>query len=158
MPIDNDVALYEQLMERLMLGFKARMMQVCKAGDLTPPQFFALMTIRRLGRTKMSPLGDELGLSMGAASTLIDRLVTRGLVQRDADPSDRRAVFVCLSPKGEEVLGEALAARRQLLTQVLAPLPADERAAIIGGLGRLADAWDALPAATAGPLSCGVDE
>ena len=158
MALDHDVALYEQLMERLMLGFKARMMQVCKVGDLTPPQFFALMTIRRMGRTKMSPLGDELGLSMGAASTLIDRLVTRGLVQRDADPTDRRAVFVCLSPKGEEVLGEALAARRQLLTQVLAPLPDAERAAIIGSLGRLADAWDEVPVAATGPLTCAVED
>lgn len=158
MPLANDVADYEQLMERLMLAFKARMMQVCKLGDLTPPQFFALMTVRRLGRTKMSPLGDELGLSMGAASTLIDRLVTRGLVQRDADPTDRRAVFVCLSAKGEEVLGEAMAARRQLLTQVLEPLPDGERATILAGLAKLADAWEQLPAGAAGGWTCAVDD
>ncbi len=145
MPLTDDVARYEQLMERLMIGFKARMMQVCKAGDLTPPQFFALMTICRLGRTKMSPLGDELGLSMGAASTLIDRLVTRGLVTRDADPSDRRAVFVCLSPKGEEVLAEAKAARRVLLSQVFDQLDQDERSRVLASLETLAGAWDALP-------------
>lgn len=158
MPLTDDVAQYEQLMERLMISFKGRMMQVCKAGDLTPPQFFALMTISRLGRTKMSPLGDELGLSMGAASTLIDRLVTRGMVVRDADPSDRRAVFVCLSPKGEEVLAEAKSARRELLTLVFDQLSPDERAHVLTSLELLAGAWNALPAAGHAGLACIVDE
>lgn len=157
MPLTDDVARYENLMERLMLGFKARMMRVCKAGELTPPQYFALVTICRLGRTKMSPLGDELGLSMGAASTLVDRLVTRGLVTRETDPSDRRAVFVCLSPKGKEVLAEAMAARRELLTQVFEQLSADDRSAVLASFEKLAGAWEKLP--SEGPVGLGcIDE
>ena len=157
MQLTDDVAIYETLMERLMVAYKNRMIQICKAGELTPPQFFALMTISRLGRTKMSPLGDELGLSMGAASTLIDRLVTRGMVERDADPSDRRAVYVCLSAKGAAVLGEAKAARREILTQVFSHLAPDARRQLLIGLEALAAAWDHLPPVGNVGLGCGED-
>lgn len=157
MPLSEDVQAFETLMERIAVAYKARMMQVCKAGELTPPQFFALMTIARLGRTKMSPLGDELGLSMGAASTLIDRLVTRGMVERDADPADRRAVYVCLSPKGEDVLREAKAGRRTIIAQVLEQMPPENRQRVIAGLETLADAWDALPPVGPAP-ACVIEE
>lgn len=158
MGLADDVARYEQMMERLMTAYKARMFRVCKAEDLTPPQFFALYTISRLTRTKMSPLADELGLSMGAASTLVDRLVQRGLVARDADVSDRRAVFVSLSDKGTRVLAEAKAARREILTQVFGQLAPEMRTEVLGGLDLLAGAWEALPAVDAPSLGACLEE
>jgi len=98
MALTEDVQRYEALAERLIGANKTRMLSLCRQSELTPPQLFALKIIDHLQRTKMSPLAAELGLSMGAASTLVDRLVTR-----DTDANDRRAVFVSLSEKGHEV-------------------------------------------------------
>lgn len=155
MDLSDDVVEYEQIMERLMNAYKGRMFRVFKAEELTPPQFYALVTIARLRRTKMSPLADELGLSMGAASTLVDRLVQRGLVTRDADVTDRRAVFVSLSEKGDKVLNEAHVARRGILTQVFGQMAEDERRQVIGAMTLMAQAWESLGAADDAPPGLG---
>ncbi|MEB3198330.1 MAG: MarR family transcriptional regulator [Candidatus Sericytochromatia bacterium] len=143
-----EVEAYEHVMSRLVGAYRGRITRVCRTVKLTPPQLCALETIQRLQRTKMSPLAEELNLSMGAASTLIDRLVTRGLVARDADPVDRRAVYVSLSASGRDVLGAACEARRGLVRQVFQALSPTERTTLMQGLGLLADAWERVTEGT----------
>jgi DNA-binding MarR family transcriptional regulator len=145
MSMEKELARYETLMERLMQTYKAHMIELCKCGDLTPPQFFALRTIRTLGKSKMSPLADELALSMGAASTLIDRLVSRGLVERTTDEHDRRAVYVSLTDKGEEVLRQAGEARRQTMRRVFQQMAPEARAQLLSGLDAHVEVWESLP-------------
>lgn len=155
MTLAEEVAAHEALMERLMSVVRAHMVQLCRQASLTPPQLYALGTIARLERSKMSPLAEQLGLSMGAASTLVDRLATRGLIQRDADVADRRAVFVSLSPKGRELLEEARKTRSELLMRVYSQLEPEVRTSLLSGLGHLHDAWNTLPTpGSAGALSC----
>lgn len=143
MPSD-EIASYEALLEKLATSYKSHIMGVCRADELTPPQFFALHAIRECGETKMSPLAEQLGLSMGAASTLIDRLVSRGLVQRLTDPQDRRAVHVSLTAKGRETLASAQERRRALMREVFLRLPAESRQLVLSGLGALVEAWEAV--------------
>jgi DNA-binding MarR family transcriptional regulator len=56
-------------------------------GDLTPTQI--------AGRT---------GLTAGSTTTLIDRLVSAGLVERSGHPEDRRRVLVGLTPEGRSAI------------------------------------------------------
>lgn len=145
MSLEAELSAYEVQMERLVSVFRARMTEVCKSLRLTPPQLCALRTLARLERSKMSPLAEELTLSMGAASTLIDRLVTRGLVVRDTDATDRRAVYVSLSPAGQQILEDARLARRELIRQVFENLSPELRAQLMTSLNVLASAWETLP-------------
>jgi DNA-binding MarR family transcriptional regulator len=154
MELEDEVKVYEDQMERIMTAYKARMLHVLKAAELTPPQFYALYTISRLTRTKMSPLADELGLSMGAASTLVDRLVTRGLVERDADAADRRAVFVSLSEKGRGVLAEAKRTRMEILIQVFGLLAPEVRRQLLTSFDALVVAWETLPPLGTADFAC----
>jgi DNA-binding MarR family transcriptional regulator len=146
MTLDAELSAYEGQMERLVTAYRTRVSRVCKALHLTPPQLCALETLSRLERSKMSPLAEELTLSMGAASTLIDRLVTRGLVVRDTDATDRRAVYVSLSPAGNQLLEDARTARRDLLRQVFQHLSPALREQLLVSLDALASAWERLPA------------
>ncbi|HEY9722017.1 MAG TPA: MarR family transcriptional regulator [Oscillatoriaceae cyanobacterium] len=141
----DEIAAYGALLEKLAQSYKSQMMNVCRVEDLTPPQFFALHAIREHGASKMSPLAEHLGLSMGAASTLIDRLVSRGLVQRVSDPQDRRAVHVSLTEKGQAVLANAQERRRELMRQVFLRLAPESRQQVLRGLGALVEAWESLP-------------
>jgi DNA-binding MarR family transcriptional regulator len=148
MAVTEQIALYAACMERMAVAYKGRMLAMCKAADLTPPQFWALKTIQELDRTKMSPLADRLGLSMGAASTLVDRLVSRGFVERAADANDRRAVHVSLSSEGRRVLSEAQEARRALAQNVFAHIAPEMRPLVLKALEALADALEAVPGDT----------
>jgi DNA-binding MarR family transcriptional regulator len=145
MAIEDDLRTYEALMERLTASYRARILVLCKHAELTPPQFWALKTIHELERTKMSPLADQLGLSLGAASTLVDRLVTRGLVERTTDAHDRRAVYVSASTKGRDTLAEVMESKRALTRQVFEHVLPDDRQQLLAGLAVLTTAWEALP-------------
>jgi len=58
------------------------------------------------GRERLAPslLADRLGMSRGAISKLSDRLVAKGLVEREANASDARAHTLRLSPAGQALV------------------------------------------------------
>ncbi|BBG02150.1 MULTISPECIES: MarR family winged helix-turn-helix transcriptional regulator [Pseudonocardia] len=82
------------------------------------------------GPTTTGALGGRLGLTAGSATRVVDRLVAAGLARRVADPDDRRRVLV----EHTGVLPDGLAALldrvRAPLGELLAGLPAPERAGI----------------------------
>jgi DNA-binding MarR family transcriptional regulator len=57
-----------------------------------------------VGDLNMSELVARLGVTLPTVSGVVDRLVDRGLIVRRADPSDRRRVFVGITPAGAELL------------------------------------------------------
>lgn len=67
--------------------------------ELTMPQFRALDLLISEPQ-RMSELAAALGTSMQATTSLIDRLVDKGLVERAHDTADRRVVICHLTPSG----------------------------------------------------------
>jgi DNA-binding MarR family transcriptional regulator len=64
-----------------------------------------LATLVRLAGDGVSQrrLGSELGLSAGTVSLRIERLVRRGLADRQADPDDGRGTLISLTDSGREL-------------------------------------------------------
>src|SRR3984885_9286171 len=60
------------------------------------------------GRLTMSKLSNEVALTTGGVTRLVDRMVEAGLVARQNCPSDRRSVHVVLTPAGQATLGQAI--------------------------------------------------
>ena len=70
-------------------------------------EFDVLSALRRAGNPyELSPgqLVTETLVTSGTMTTRVDRLVTRGYVEREPDPSDRRGVIVRLTPTGMAVV------------------------------------------------------
>lgn len=67
--------------------------------ELTMPQFRALDLLVGAPQ-RMSEIAHALGTSMQATTSLIDRLVDKGLVERAHDTTDRRVVICRLTPAG----------------------------------------------------------
>ena len=79
---------------------------------VTPAQARALRTLPRSGApVRMSELAEQLRIARRSATTVVDELVDRGLVERRAEDGDRRAVLVGLTPAGRDVVVE-LGSRR----------------------------------------------
>lgn len=84
-------------------------------------------------------------LAANTVSTLVQQLVTSGLVSRDPDPDDRRAVVLRLTKEGERRLQEWLGAHEDRLTTALGTLsPSDRRkvGAAVPPLRRLVEALE----------------
>jgi DNA-binding MarR family transcriptional regulator len=76
--------------------------------------FDVLAALRRQGEPyALSPteLRRAAILTSGAMTNRIDRLEERGLVERFANPDDRRALLVHLTPKGLRLIDEAIEIR-----------------------------------------------
>ena len=78
------------------------------------------------GGPRVSDLARRLGVTPPTASTLVDRLVERGLVDRREDPFDRRQQRCRLTPAGQELLARLYESRSWQLQRLMAVMSEDE--------------------------------
>jgi len=104
----------EKLIEHV-LGLNARLEQLEQAlrpivprewvdSDLTMPQLRVVVVLFKEGPSRMSALAASLGIGLATATGIVDRLVERGHVVREAYPEDRRVVMCRLSEEGEKLM------------------------------------------------------
>ncbi|MFE4637026.1 MarR family winged helix-turn-helix transcriptional regulator [Streptomyces sp. NPDC056773] len=79
------------------------------------------------------------GLTSGSATRLVDRLVKAGIVERHADPNDRRRSLVALSPDARDRIGAAWETPGRAFGAVLASYSDSELAVIADYLHRTAE-------------------
>lgn len=79
---------------------------------------------------RVQEVADAVGTTIGAASRLLDRIAADGIVERSADPDDRRSVRITLTAAGREALALTGARFDAVLDEVLAAVdPEDLRLA-----------------------------
>ncbi|MEU5408645.1 MarR family winged helix-turn-helix transcriptional regulator [Nocardia asteroides] len=118
---------------RLTAVATARIEAVFTAHGLQRGEFDVLAALRRSGdpcELNPSVLADTLMLSRAGMTGRIDRLESAGLVRRIADPGDRRAVRVALTPAGRELVDVVVAAHTENETRMLSVLEPADRAAL----------------------------
>lgn len=71
-----------------------------------PPQQGQLLCVLMPQPYGMSELGAMLGLAKSSLTGLVDRTAQRGLVRREPDPRDARAVRVALTEEGRRLVDE----------------------------------------------------
>jgi len=106
---------------------------------LTPAQLVTLHMLERGDAENVSRLADRLGITRGAVSHLIDRLVHLRLVTREEAETDRRRKHLALTPAGRRLLGRLRHERVGDLSQVLARLSVEARAELEGAVRRTSD-------------------
>jgi len=94
-------------------------------GHVSAAQHHALTIIDRHGETgRVLDVSAEIGITVGAASKLVDRLERAGLVERRPHPTDGRSSYIALTALGASSLQAATAAREQVLAELLDPAAA----------------------------------
>ena len=88
----------------------------------------------------VSDVGELLGVTNPAASQMVDRMVTLGLIERTEDPDDRRAKQLQLTANGRLIVKESIEARRRWMEQLTYTLTSEEQTLIINALNTLVDA------------------
>ncbi|GLW11292.1 MarR family transcriptional regulator [Microtetraspora sp. NBRC 13810] len=101
------------------------------------PQQGQLLCVLMAQPYGMSELGAMLGLAKSSLTGLVDRTERNGLVRRDPDPRDTRAVRVALTARGSGLAAEFYAETTRRVEKLTAGLAAAERDALAGLLGRI---------------------
>ncbi|WP_433478664.1 MarR family winged helix-turn-helix transcriptional regulator [Spirillospora sp. CA-142024] len=85
----------------------------------------------------MGELGAMLGLAKSSLTGLVDRSERNGLVRRETDPQDMRAVRVALTPEGSALVDEFYAETCRRVGELPAGFSDAERDALADLLGRI---------------------
>lgn len=128
---------------RVLVAIAAR--SLAAAGEVTLPQYRALVVLASRGPQRSVDLAGVLGVNPSSATRLVDRLVRAGLVRRTRERSDRRALRVALSPTGRTLVAEVTRRRRAEFEGLLAALPPGRHEQIVSALRTLADAAGEAP-------------
>ncbi len=105
---------------------------------LTMAQYSVLVELRRAElhpaapeSCTMSSLAEATHQVAATMTGIVDRLAERGLVERQPDPSDRRAWRVVLQPAGRAVLDQVEARGQANTSRMLGQFSAGDRAALL---------------------------
>jgi DNA-binding MarR family transcriptional regulator len=101
---------------------------------LTESQSELLWLVGRKPGISVSAAAAELGLVPNTASTLVSKLVSRGLLTRSVGASDRRVGELALAGPTQQIVDASRAARRALLSDVLDELDDDQIESLAKGL------------------------
>ncbi|RYI99271.1 MAG: MarR family transcriptional regulator [Acetobacteraceae bacterium] len=105
-----------------------------RAHGMTRAQWMILAKLRRHDGLTQRELAELLEVEPITVGRLVDRLAARGLVERRADPADRRCWRLHLQPEAAPVLAEIDAARRAFEAAATRGLPPDQREAAMAAL------------------------
>ena len=105
--------------------------------ELTYQQYNVLRMIDTLGPQGQAEVARRLMVTAPVVTRLASTLADAGLVERQTDPNDRRAVMLALTATGRR---RARAMRRDLLEaahELLEPIPESRRSAVRAALEEL---------------------
>jgi DNA-binding MarR family transcriptional regulator len=113
-----------------------------KPADLTVAQFRMLKVLHHQPSASLSQVAEHIGMPLPAASKLLESLVERQLVRRQAHGTDRRKLVLELTPHGTAILAQVRLAATDYLSGAFREMPAPERAMVLRALGALRQAFD----------------
>ena len=129
---NEDPAQLADLLHRLTRRLRSAQAERLAPLGLTPAQERALRVIARGDEPpRMTEIADRLGIAPRSLTTVIDALEEAGLVRREIDPRNRRAILLRLTDRGVDVRDELREARRRAAEELFAPLSADQRETLV---------------------------
>ena len=135
-PIHREIAFTIMDVARMLRTYadqRARQFGISRA------QWGVLVRLDRSEGLKQSELAEILDLRPISLTRLLDRLAENGLIERRADPNDRRANRLYLTPAARPLLEQLSKLGRHMMQHVLAGLDDEADARLLRDLGLLKD-------------------
>lgn len=101
---------------------------------LNATDYRCLEVILRKGQMTAKALAEEVRLTTGAITSIVDHLEKAGYVQRVENPTDRRSVIIkpVITHKGvEKRLGDTMVSYRDAMSKLFGKYDADQTATIV---------------------------
>ena len=111
----------------------------CKAFDLTPVQYAALIAIHTHPGIDATRLSAVIAFDRSTLGNVIERLQAKGLIERKPAREDRRIKLLYLTRQGAALLREIMPAVEKAQARMLQPLKLADRKTLLALLTQLVD-------------------
>ncbi len=111
----------------------------CRAFDLTPVQYAALIAIHTHPGIDATRLSAVIAFDRSTLGNVIERLESKKLIERKPSPEDKRAKLLYLSKPGTALLRDIMPAVDRAQVRMLQPLKLADRKALLALLAQLVD-------------------
>jgi DNA-binding MarR family transcriptional regulator len=129
-----------------LLSQKSWWVAMCEEFDLTPMQGHAIRTLDPERPLAMSVLAQELVCDASNVTGIVDKLESRGLIERQSAEGDRRIKMLVVTEKGR-LLRDQLWARTMEAPRAVTALPEETRRRLAEALRSIVDERLALTSA-----------
>jgi DNA-binding MarR family transcriptional regulator len=96
------------------------------SSEITVTQLRLVLVLQTYGPLRMSDIASKLKVTLPTTTIIVDHLVRKNLVQREANPQDRRLVICKLSAEGEALIGKLWGSGRMAIEKLLEGLTAEQ--------------------------------
>lgn len=114
-------------------------MEECKAFDLTPVQYAALIAIHTHPGIDATRLSAVIAFDRSTLGSVIERLQAKAYIERKPAAEDKRIKLLYLTKPGAAILLEIIPAVERAQARMLEPLKAADRKALMGLMSQLVD-------------------
>jgi DNA-binding MarR family transcriptional regulator len=114
-------------------------MEECKAFDLTPVQYAALIAIHTHPGIDATRLSAVVAFDRSTLGSVIERLQAKDYIERKPAPEDKRIKLLHLTRSGAAILREIIPAVERAQARMLEPLKPADRKVLMDLLGQLVD-------------------
>jgi DNA-binding MarR family transcriptional regulator len=123
--------------------FMKRFAPLAAAAGISMTEGLVLWKVYHKGSIKASAIASHMGLPPSTLTGILDRLVEGGWLLREADPSDRRAVLMQVTPKLKEYMKTSRRTVTKGLEKTFKDLPPELLSRLSADLGRVLEALEA---------------
>ncbi|MEO6090190.1 MAG: MarR family transcriptional regulator [Umezawaea sp.] len=135
---------------RLLVAVSAKSIAAVE-DTITLAQFRLLVVLDGRGPMKLIGLAELLAVNPSAATRMVDRLVSVGMVDRRQNPATRREVVIGLTDVGRQVVRGVTELRRTEIAEIVARMPKAARHGLIEALVAFTEAGGEPPATSDSP-------
>jgi DNA-binding MarR family transcriptional regulator len=111
----------------------------CRAYDLTPVQFAALVAIHTHPGIDATRLSAVIAFDRSTLGNVIERLETKAYIERKSSREDKRVKLLYLTKPGAALLGDIMPAVDRAQARLLEPLKPADRQTLMALLTQLVD-------------------
>ena len=142
-PVDGEVRAVLDGIRRIVHSLRESSRLAEKHVGMTGAQLFVLQQLDEAPAQSLNDLADRTHTHQSSVSTIVTRLVRRGLVTRTQSSRDRRTIELGLSPSGRRLIARAPDVAQYRLIRGVRELSGGRRRALASTLTTLARTMDA---------------
>ncbi|MBY6140471.1 MarR family transcriptional regulator [Leisingera daeponensis] len=117
--------------------------ELAQSVELTAAQFRVLQIIAGREHCTAKEISQQMRISQATVTSLVDKLVRKGMVLREKSLADRRQTDILVTEKGSQAIADAPDPLQQRFVRKFAAMEDWEQAALIAALERVASMLDA---------------